>query len=68
MFAAESLVALRSLNVDLPRELSVDVVEHAVEHFTDLGRCVTSLLDQPQVLEPQRSVLRVVLETLLAEG
>ena len=68
MVAAESLVALSSLYVDFPRELSVDVVEHVVEDFPDLARGVTPLLNQAQVLEPQRPVLRVVLKTLLAKG
>ena len=67
MVTAKSFVALSGLNVDFPRELSIDVVEHVVEDFPDLARGVTPLLDQAQVLEPQRPVLRVILKTLLAK-
>jgi len=53
-----ALVGLSRLNVDFPRKLTINVVEHGVEDILNFGDgSVASLFNQAKVLEPERAVL-----------
>lgn len=55
----EAFVSLRSLDVDLPGKLAIDLVKHLIDHTVKLGAAL--LLEEPQILEPERPILRIVL-------
>lgn len=61
-----TFVCLGAFNINLPAELSIYVVEHLIDDPIDLLQGVSSFLEKPEVLEPERSIFGVVLKTFLA--
>lgn len=69
----QSFIGLSSFNIDLPAQLSVDVLEHLINYafeapFMLKFRSATCLLVKSQILKPQRAILPIEVQSLFTKG